>query len=87
MQTPEIAMKIIIPKIMTYARSICIYVGSGDPVRVLRLLHTTNTLDTLEAFIAETYVQLATTELCATLLADLLSLKSADRLLQLLMCK
>ena len=25
----------------------CIYVGSGDPVRVLRLLHTTNTLDTL----------------------------------------
>ena len=29
------------------ARSICIYVGSSDPVRVLRLLHTTNTLDTL----------------------------------------
>ena len=49
------------------ARSICIYVGSGDPVRVLRLLHTTNTLDTL---IAETYVQLVATELCATLLAD-----------------
>ena len=47
----------------------CIYVGSGDPVRVLRLLHTTNMLDTLEAFIAETYVQLATTELHATLLA------------------
>ena len=31
----------------TDARSICIYIGSGDPVRVLRLLHTTNTLDTL----------------------------------------
>ena len=48
----------------------CIYVGSGDPVRVLRLLHTTNTLNTLcfEAFIAETYVQLVATELCATLL-------------------
>ena len=46
----------------------CIYVGSGDPVRVLRLLHTTNKLDTLEAFIAETYVQLAATELRATLL-------------------
>ena len=45
-----------------------IYVGSGDPVRVLRLLHTTNTLDTLEAFIAETYVQLVATELHATLL-------------------
>ena len=25
----------------------CTYVGSGDPVRVLRLLHTMNTLDTL----------------------------------------
>ena len=35
-------------------------VGSGDPVRVLRLLH--NTLDTIEAFIAETYVQLVATE-------------------------
>ena len=51
------------------ARSRCIYVGSGDPVRVLHLLHTTNTLDTLEAFIAETYVQLVATKLCATLLA------------------
>ena len=30
--------------------------------------YTTNTLDTLEAFIAETYVQLVATELCATLL-------------------
>ena len=29
------------------ARSICIHVGSGDPVRVSRLLHTTNMLDTL----------------------------------------
>ena len=46
----------------------CMYVGSGDPVRVLRLLHTTNTLETLEAFIAETYVQLVATELPATLL-------------------
>ena len=46
----------------------CIYVGSGDPVRVLRLLHTTSTLNTLEAFIAETYIQLVATELCATLL-------------------
>ena len=46
----------------------CIYVGSGDPVRVLRLLHTTNTLDTLEAFIAETYVQPVATELGATVL-------------------
>ena len=36
-------------------------VGSGDPVRVLHL-YTTNTLDTIEAFIAETYVQLAATE-------------------------
>ena len=36
-------------------------IGSSDPVRVLRL-YTTNTLDTIEAFIAETYVQLATTE-------------------------
>ena len=36
-------------------------IGSGDPVRVLHL-YTTNTLNTLEAFIAETYVQLATTE-------------------------
>ena len=34
--------------------------ASGDPVRVLRL-YTTNTLDTIEAFIAETYVQLAAT--------------------------
>ena len=62
------------------ARSICIYVGSGDPVRVLRLLHTMNTLDTLEAFIAETYVELATTELRATVLADPLSLESVNEL-------
>ena len=39
----------------------CIYVGSSDPVRVLRLLHN-NMLDTIEAFIAETYVQLVTTK-------------------------
>ena len=56
------------------------YVGSGDPVKVLRLFHTTNTLDTLEAFIAETYVQLVATELRATLLADPLSLESADQM-------
>ena len=36
-------------------------VGSGDPVRVLRL-YTTNTLDIFEAFIAEAYVQLAATD-------------------------
>ena len=36
-------------------------VGSGDPVRVL-CLYTMNTLDTIEAFIAETYVQLAATK-------------------------
>ena len=35
-------------------------VGSGDPVRVLRL-YTTNTLVAFEAFIAEAYVQLAAT--------------------------
>ena len=35
-------------------------VGSGDPVRVLRL-YTTNTLDLLEAFVSQTYVQLAAT--------------------------
>ena len=35
-------------------------VGSSGPVRVLHLLH--NKLDTIEAFIAETYVQLAATE-------------------------
>ena len=35
-------------------------IGSGDPVRVLRL-YTTNTLDIFEAFIAEAYVQLAAT--------------------------
>ena len=29
------------------ARSICIYIGSGDPVRVLCLLHAMNMLDTL----------------------------------------
>ena len=33
-------------------------VGSGDPVRVLRLLHT-NTLDTIEVFIAETMYNLS----------------------------
>ena len=33
-------------------------VGSGDPVRVLRL-YTTNTLDTIEAFIAETMYNLS----------------------------
>ena len=36
-------------------------VGSGDPVRVY-VCYTTNTLDTIEAFIAETYVQLVATE-------------------------
>ena len=55
----------------------CIDVGSSDPVRVLHLLHTTNMLDTLEAFIAETYVQLATTELHATLLVAAAQLFSA----------
>ena len=59
------------------ARSICICV---DPVILLgsyvcytqqiRWVH-------FEAFIAETYVQLVTTELCATLLADLSSLGAA----------
>ena len=38
--------------------------------------YTTNTLDTIEAFITETYVQLVATELHATLLADLPSLES-----------
>ena len=45
-------------------------VGSGDPVRVLRLC-TMNTLDTLEAFIAEAYVQLVatgSTVLCSSLM-------------------
>ena len=46
-------------------------VGSGDPVRVLRL-YTTNTLDIFEAFIAEAYVQLATTG--STLLCSSLTL-------------
>ena len=44
-------------------------VGSGDPVRDLRL-YTTNTLDVFEAFIAEAYVQLAATNstvLCSSL--------------------
>ena len=36
-------------------------VGSGDPVRVLRLLHNKYT-GYIEAFITETYVQLVTTE-------------------------
>ena len=45
------------------------YVGSGDPVRVLRL-YTMNTLDIFEAFIVEAYVQLAATGsnvLCSSL--------------------
>ena len=45
-------------------------VGSGDPVRVLRL-YTTNTLDIFEAFIAEAYVQLVatgSTVLCSSLM-------------------
>ena len=45
-------------------------VGSGDPVRVLRL-YTTNTLDVFEAFIAEAYVQLAATSsnvMCSSLM-------------------
>ena len=44
-------------------------VGSGDPVRVLRL-YTMNTLDIFEAFTAEAYVQLAatgSTVLCSSL--------------------
>ena len=43
-------------------------VGSGDPVRVLRL-YTTNTLDVFEAFITEAYLQLAATSyvLCSSL--------------------
>ena len=44
-------------------------IGSGDPVRVLRL-YTTNTLDIFEAFIAEAYVQLVATDstvLCSSL--------------------
>ena len=36
-------------------------VGSGDPVRSY-VCYTTNMLDTIEAFIAETYVQLVTTK-------------------------
>ena len=44
-------------------------IGSGDPVRVLHL-YTMNTLDIFEVFIAEAYVQLATTDstvLCSSL--------------------
>ena len=39
-------------------------VGSGDPVILWRsyVYSTTNTLDTIEAFIVETYVQLVATE-------------------------
>ena len=37
------------------------YLGSGDPVKVLLSHSTTNMLDTIEAFIAETYVQLVAT--------------------------
>ena len=37
------------------------HVGSSDPVRVLHLLHK-NTLHTIEAFIAETYVKLVATK-------------------------
>ena len=41
-------------------------VGSGDPVRVLRL-YTTSTLDTIEAFIAETMYNLSLPKLCGAL--------------------
>ena len=41
--------------------TVCIRVGSGDPVRVLRLLYN-NTLDTIEEFIAETMKKLVPTE-------------------------
>ena len=36
-------------------------VGSGDPLRVFHLLHN-NTLDTVESFIVNGYVQLVTTK-------------------------
>ena len=45
-------------------------VGSGDPVRVLRL-YTTNNWMKFVVFIAETYVQLVVTDLRAILQARL----------------
>ena len=49
----------------------CIYIGSGDPVRVLRLSHNEYAGYTLK------HLNLPLPKLCATLLADLLSLESA----------
>ena len=55
----------------------CIYVGSGDPVRVLRLSHNEYAGYTLKHVLLRHMYNLPLLKLRATLLADPLSLESA----------
>ena len=56
----------------------CIYVGSGDPVRVLRLSHNEYAGYTLKNVLLRHMYNFLLPKLCATLLADPLSLESAN---------
>ena len=56
----------------------CIYIGSGDPVRVLRLLHNKYAGYNLKHLLLRHTYNLSLPKLCATLLVASLSLKSMD---------
>ena len=58
----------------------CIYVGSGDPVRVLHLSHNEYTGYTLKHLLLRHMYNLSLRKLRATLLADLLSAEATDQM-------
>ena len=64
----------------------CIYVGSGDPVRVLRLSHNEYAGYTLKHLLLRHMYNLPLLKLRATLLVDPLSLESANELTVVLHC-
>ena len=59
----------------------CIYVGSGDPVRVLRLSHNKYAGYTLKHLLLRHMYNLPLLKLRATLLVDSLSLESVSELM------
>ena len=58
----------------------CIYVGSGDPVRVLHLLHNKYTWIQLEHLLLRHMYNLPLPNLCATLLVAPCSLTGSGQL-------
>ena len=64
------------PPIMQGLSASCIYIGSGDPVRVLHLSHNEYAGYTLQHLLLRHMYNLLLPKLCATLLVAPVSLKS-----------